>query len=199
MSQPKDYAIDWDPYKTDPIYRPHLELIEDPDSTAPYKKDDGDGCEYKKVPEMPTDDWPERVISKVAPKFSQPSHGSSVFKSLLDFFIPPLNDHPESVRRWRISVGLSLLILFLNLTLSYGWYQLFGFSGFAYAATVNKINIKLMERDIFETRTRQCDAKTNESRRFYGEKLTGLLREYQEEVRQTYPLPSCRELGTSEP
>src|SRR5688572_30880730 len=119
MPQPRDYADGFDPYKTDPL---HVQQLQEQDIDFPRDPDESRAeCQDHEVPDMASDDRPERVIREYAPEFPQPSHGSSMFKELLDFFIPPLNDQLERVRRWRISVGLSLLVLFLNLTLSYGW------------------------------------------------------------------------------
>lgn len=197
MPQPRDYAEGFDPYKTDPLYVQHLR---EQDVDQPCHPDDpGDESQQHEVPEIASHDRPERVIRKRAPELSQPSHGNSMFKELLDFFIPPLNDQLERVRRWRISVGLSLLVLFLNLTLSYGWYQIFGFSGFAYASTVKDIKVGLLEQRIFDARVNQCEGKTPESRRFFRQKLAELMREYQMETETPYPLPSCRELGSGPP
>lgn len=116
---------------------------------------------------------------------------------------------------WRImTLGLSrdqrgvvvrtLLDIFLVLAIlaAYGFFSIGGFHGFAQATDVmelrqaqNKAAVEILEQRIFETRVRQCQAGTEEARRFYSEKLQELLSKFRDLTHGEYGrMPDCREL-----
>lgn len=139
---------------------------------------------------------PEGPARDYAPEFPESSHeGVSMLRTAFDFLIPPADDSPENIRRWRIALGLAVLILFGHVTLACGWLQPIGLSGFAYASDVKEIKITMIEQQIFESRVKQCTAQTAESKQFYAERMQELLRRYKETAGATYPqLPSCAEI-----
>lgn len=141
----------------------------------------------------PANAGPQGPARDFAPELPELPQETSMSK-LLEFLIPPKDDHPENIRRWRISVGLALVILFGHVTLACGWYQMLGFSGFAYASTVKEIKVELLEQRIFDTRVAQCSATTPEGKQFYGKKVRELLRKYEETAGSRYFLPTCEEI-----
>lgn len=199
MQQPNDYVEGYDPYSTNPGYRQQLsedEVIQ-PLRAKPQKRKGRKEKKHNRSDTEAFEDWPEGPACQ--PTQKPLSHEENSMPRFLDFLIPPVHDTPENVRRHRIALSAAVMILFLHMGLACGLFQKFGFQGFASASSVNKITVKLLERDIFETRTSQCKATTDDSRQFYGKKLVELLREYQEETKQAYPLPTCKELGSGEP
>jgi len=56
---------------------------------------------------------------------------------------------------------------------------------------LGEIKASLLEQSIFQLKTKQCDSATAEARRFYAERLTSLLTEYQRANGRQYPLPPC--------
>lgn len=115
-----------------------------------------------------------------------------MLKLLFEFFIPPLNGDLEHIRRHRIALSLSVMALSGSMAAAFGLFP--GFSGFAYASTVNDIKVELLEQRIFDNRVRQCMAATPEGRQFYGQKGSELLARYQMTAHAPYPLPSCSEI-----
>jgi hypothetical protein len=59
---------------------------------------------------------------------------------------------------------------------------------------VIRIEIRMLEKEIFEGRQMQCQASTERSKSFYRERLQDLLREYYAITNSSYTLPTCEEL-----
>jgi hypothetical protein len=137
---------------------------------------------------------PKRPACNGTPEVAKSAHEkSSMLKALFEFFIPSLNQNPETKRRWRISIGFAVFCLSTATLHSYGIFSPFGHQGFAYAADVKSIKVELLEQRIFDARLRQCSATSQESRQFYAEKVQELLRKFRETEGQ-YRLPSCEEV-----
>lgn len=138
---------------------------------------------------------PKRPTRDGTPKRSNPPHGkTSMLRALFEFFIPPLNQDPETARRWKISIGFAVLCLSVATLVAWGIFQPFGHQGFAYASDVKSIKTELLEQRIFDARLLQCNASTTESRRFYTSKVQELLRKFSDESVGYYRLPSCEEV-----
>lgn len=138
--------------------------------------------------------WPQRPTRKPTPEIpNSPHENRSMMKALLEFFIPPRDDDPETHRRWRIAVGFAVFVLSCSTLLSYGILKPLGFQGFASAETVKSIEIELLEKHIFDTRLLQCNANTPESRKFYAAKVQELLSKFRKAEGQ-YQLPRCEEV-----
>lgn len=178
---------DFDPYKLDEA---SYESDEGSQSDEHYK----DGCCDTKT----SDGGPKRPTRKPAPELPDfPHEKGSMLKDLLEFLIPPRDDRPENIRRWRISIGLAMVILYGHVLLACGWLQSLGFSGFAYASDVKSIKVELLEQRIFDARLRQCTATSQESRQFYASKVQELLSKFREAEGRTggqYRLPTCDEV-----
>lgn len=136
---------------------------------------------------------PQRPGSNRAHKDSDFPHENSMFKDVFEFLIPPRDDTPENIRRWRITIGIASAILYLHVLIACGVFQYLGFSGFAYASDVSTIKSEILEEKIFDARLRQCTATTQESRLFYAEKVQELLARVNWSKGQ-YRLPSCDEI-----
>lgn len=118
-----------------------------------------------------------------------------MLRQILDALIPPKDDSPENIRRWRISVGIGGAIVYVHIMLACGWFQNLGFSGFAYASDVKSITVELYEQRIFDTLVRQCNTVDNtQAKRFYAEKIQELLRKYRETTGADFRLPNCLEV-----
>lgn len=179
----------------DPPLPPDFSLAEhygDDGLNDPFHDDeeDGDGDEQQE----PASHGPKRPARKPAPKRAQfPHEKSSMLKALFEFFIPPLNQDPETTRRWKIAIGFAVLCLSIATLVSWGIFQPFGHQGFAYSADVKSIKVELLEQRIFDARLRQCSAASQESRQFYAAKVQELLSKFRETEGQ-YRLPSCEEV-----
>ena len=174
---------DFDPYKSE---------------EASYESDEGsqndEEHKYRRRDTKAADGRPKRPVRKPAPELSDfPHEKRSMLKDLLEFLIPPRDDRPENIRRWRISIGLAMVILYGHVLLACGWLQTLGFSGFAYASDVKSIKVELLEQRIFDARLRQCTATSQESRQFYASKVQELLSKFREAEGQ-YRLPTCDEV-----
>lgn len=153
-------------------------------------EENGDGDEQQES----TNHRPERPTRKPAPKVPKSAHEkSSMLKALFEFFIPPLNQDPETTRRWKIAIGFAVLCLSIATLVSWGIFQPFGHQGFAYSTDVKSIKVELLEQRIFDARLRQCSATSQESRQFYAAKVQELLSKFRETEGQ-YRLPSCEEV-----
>lgn len=136
---------------------------------------------------------PECPVCDFAPPLSERPHiETSMLQAIFEFFMPPVNDHPENIRRHRMLLSLGVITLSGLMTAAFGWFP--GFAGFAYASAVHDIKVELLEQRIFDNRVRQCIATTPESRQFYGQKVAELLAKYQATAQAPYPLPSCAEI-----
>lgn len=188
---PKGY----DPYRTPPLW------IE-PESPLDYIHDADDDRAGRKGHERDDDSLdgrPQRPIGKPAPKLSQSSHPEGASMKFLDFLLPPVNASAEALRRWRLSISIAVMALSVSFPLAFGVLPGIPFSGFAYASDVKDIKVKLLERELFDSLVRQCSAKNDESRLFYGQKVQDLLTEYRKTAKADYQRPSCRELTGSAP
>jgi hypothetical protein len=140
------------------------------------------------------DHRPKGPVRHRAPPTPKCAHETSMLQSFFAFFIPPLNDTPENIRRHRMCVGLGVVGLSFLMTAAYGLLPAVGFSGFAYASAVKDIKVELLEQRLFDNRVRWCTATTAESRQFYAQKVAELLFKYRDTTGSTYQLPSCLEL-----
>lgn len=137
---------------------------------------------------------PQRPARHGTPEVAKSAHEkSSMLKALFEFFIPPLNQDPETRRRWSIAVGFAVFCLSWTTLFSYGIFSPLGHPGFAYSADVKSIKVELLEQRIFDARLRQCSAASQESRQFYAAKVQELLSKFRETEGQ-YRLPSCDEV-----
>jgi len=138
---------------------------------------------------------PKRPARNGAPEVSKSAHEkSSMLKALFEFFIPSLNQDPETKRRWRISIGFAVFCLSTATLHSYGVFAPFGFQGFANAASVKSVEDYILNKDLFDTRLLQCKALTPESRQFYAKRMQELTNKFLE-TKGLYPnLPTCAEV-----
>jgi hypothetical protein len=141
----------------------------------------------------PAQDRPKRPRRGRAPEVTKFTHETSMFKDLFDFLIPPRDDTPENIRRWRIAIGVVSAISCLHVLSSLGGLQYLGVSGFARASDVVAINAEIQEERIFEARLRQCTATTQESRQFYAKQVQERLGRVNWSKGQ-YRLPTCDEI-----
>jgi hypothetical protein len=141
----------------------------------------------------PAQDRPQRPRRGRAHKGTQLSHETSMLKDIFEFLIPPKDDSPENIRRWRIAIGLISSISCLHLLSAAGTFEIIGFSGFARASDVVAINAEIQEARIFEARLRQCTASTQESRQFYAKQVQELLGRVNWS-KGHYRLPACDEI-----
>lgn len=96
---------------------------------------------------------------------------------------------------WRIVVSV-------HIALACGWLSVTGFPGFAKATDVELLKrgqvdaaAEVVAQNIFDTRVRQCQALTPESRQFYAARLQALLTRYVELTQREYSrMPACGEL-----
>lgn len=174
----------------------------DPDSLEEEEPKPSRRASYKRRQEYNDDrhdqkshgfqDRPESPFRDFAPPRSQRTHETSMLRLFFEFFIPPVDDDPENMRRHRIALSLAVIALSSSTIAAFGLFP--GFSGFAYATTVTEIKVDLLEQRIFDNRIRQCTAATPEGRQFYGQKVRELMLKYQAATHETYPLPSCDEI-----
>jgi hypothetical protein len=153
-------------------------------------EEDGDSDEQQEA----ASHRPKRPTRKPAPELPNSRHEtSSMLKALFEFFIPSVNQDPETRRRWRIAMGFAVFCLSCATLVSYGIFSPFGHQGFAYSTDVKSIKVELLEQRIFDARLRQCSATSQESRQFYASKVQELLSKFRETEGQ-YRLPSCDEV-----
>lgn len=158
----------------------------------PFDDDEEDG--YGDKQQEAASHRPKRPARKPAPERANSPHGkSSMLKALFEFFIPSVNQDPETRRRWRIAMGFAVFCLSCATLISYGIFSPFGHQGFAYSTDVKSIKIELLEQRIFDARLRQCSATSQESRQFYAKTVQELLSKFRETEGQ-YRLPSCDEV-----
>lgn len=192
---------DYDPYRTDPLWEV------DPDPSHGPSDDDG-GDDDNGGHEGKSDRFyhrPECPIRDFAPPIPESSHTeTSMLKSIWSFFIPSVNDSPEERERHRLILSLGVTALTIFAVGACGLLGAIGIYGFAYASDMKEIRadqmdvkVELLEQRIFETRIRQCNAATQESRQFYLEKLQDLLRKHQKTTASEYRLPLCSEVETA--
>lgn len=178
----------------DPPLPPDFSLAEHYGDAAYDQRDEGEDEEDHEGEQKSTNHRPKRPARKPAPKVPKSAHEkSSMLKALFEFFIPPVNDDPESHRRWRIALGFAVFCLSCATLVSYGIFSPFGHQGFAYSTDVKSIKVELLEQRIFDARLRQCSATSQESRQFYAGKVQELLSKFRETEGQ-YRLPSCEEV-----
>lgn len=155
---------------------------------------DGEDDEDHEREHEPSNHRPKRPARHRTPEVSKFAHGElSMLKALFEFFIPPVNQDPETRRRWCIAIGFAVFCLSCATLVSYGIFSPFGHQGFAYSADVKSIKVELLEQRIFDARLRQCGATSQESRQFYAAKVQELLGRFRE-IDGQYRLPSCEEV-----
>lgn len=96
---------------------------------------------------------------------------------------------------WRIVVSI-------HIALACGWLSVTGFPGFAKATDVETLKkgqidaaSEVVAQNIFDTRVRQCQATSPESRQFYASRLQFLLKRYVDLTQREYSrIPDCGEL-----
>lgn len=178
----------------DPPLPDDFDLAEHYGDAAYDERYDGEDDEDHECEQKTANHRPERPTRHRTPKDSKFAHEqSSMLKALFEFFIPPVNQDPETRRRWRIAIGFAVFCLSCATLVSYGIFSPFGHQGFAYSTDVKSIKIELLEQRIFDARLRQCSATSVESRQFYAAKVQELLSKFRETEGQ-YRLPSCEEV-----
>jgi hypothetical protein len=117
------------------------------------------------------------------------------FLRLMTFGMPPNQRRIVLNSLWRVFVSA-------HIALACGWLSVTGFPGFAKADDVEKLKrgqvaaaAEVVAQNIFDTRVRQCQASTPESRQFYAARLQNLLTRYVELTAREYSrVPTCGEL-----
>jgi len=117
------------------------------------------------------------------------------FLRLATFGMSPQQRRQVLPLLWRIIVGV-------HIALACGWLSATGFPGFAKATDVEELRrgqmdaaTEVVAQNIFDTRVRQCQAGTDEARRFYAERLQMLLAKYVDITQREYNrVPGCGEL-----
>jgi hypothetical protein len=176
---------------TDPLYQQlvteeEYELARQKRERGKYHKKQ----KRKRADGAPSDEGPPRDYANDSLESSQGGY----MKIFIDMLIPPINDDPERVRRWRICVGFGTIVLFFHVAWACGFLAPLGLSGFAYANDVDEIKTTMLEESLFESRVRQCTAQTSELRQIYGNRVQQLLTKYQQTTGENYQLPGCAEL-----
>lgn len=190
MSAPSGY----DPFRTPPLWiepKAPLDYVHDENTSSDHDERHSrhDDC---------LDDWPKCPVREPAPKLAKfSSHPGTSMRLLLDFLIPPVTASQEAIRRWRLSISLTVLALSSSVPMMFGIAPFIPFSGFAYASDVTDIKVQLLERELFDSMLRQCSAKNEESREFYARKVQDLLTQYRKTAKASYQRPSCREITGS--
>jgi hypothetical protein len=176
------------------------ELRGDPPPRRRYGRYERQQSGHERPKTEPAHERPQRPVSDFAPEPTQFPHETSMFKDVFDFLIPPRDDKPENIRRWRIAIGASVAVTYVHILLACGLVQWLGFSGFAYANDVKAIKAEkseqrreALEQNIFDARLRQCTATTEESRQFYARKVQELLGKINRTDGQ-FRLPLCEEV-----
>lgn len=117
--------------------------------------------------------------------------------------LPPLDESPRGIRRWRLMVWAIqwFTLSFLGAHIAWACNWLPGVPGFALAADVvgiqsslQNLTVDLLSKNIFEMRIRQCRAVASGTQQIYTEQLQKLLDQYQSIAGKTYLLPACSEL-----
>lgn len=116
---------------------------------------------------------------------------SDVIKSLL----PPEND---PVKRWRLVVAASVIVLGLAVVAGFGAFSGVGFGGFARASDldarvsetskelagvkrdVKGVKLQLLEQSVFDAKESECRSTDLNSRRFFSQRVLELARVYYE-------------------
>ena len=120
-------------------------------------------------------------------------------KELGTILFPP--DVP-AVIKWRLAVFATIIVIVAHAMWGHGWLSGIGLGdGYAYAdslksvrADVSQIQAALTEQRIFDLRIRQCEADTQEQKRFYTQRVQELMNEYRAITGTEYRLPACEEL-----
>lgn len=206
--------------QTDPLYQ---QLMGDDESIQPNRsgKDKRKRHEkkpHRKPPYGGVDSGPEGPASDYAPELSQSSHEETSM-SLLNLLIPPVHDSAENIRRHRIVVSLSVVVLFLALGASYGVFERFGVSGFARADSIqkatqpleqqiskqttllDKVSAKLTAQlaastasEIRVAAAKRCLERSSDVRNRISGEIDTLQDQYREYKGFNYPVPGCAEL-----
>lgn len=225
MPQPKDYAEGWDPFKTDPLYRPLLmddEVIE-PSRTGPDQREEGKEQGRNRTHTDSLKRRPEGPTGNLAPELPDSSHENSMPNRFFDFLIPPVDDTPENIRRYRIAQSLSVIVLFLICAAGYGAFERVGISGFARADTIrskiqeatqpleaqiskqtavlDKVSQRLVEQlaagtaaEIRTQTAKRCIEKSSDERERINREIDRLQTQYAEFKGSGYLAPSCGDL-----
>lgn len=173
---------------------PDFDLAEHYGDAAYENGYDGEDDENGEREQKAANHRPQCPACNGTPEVAKFAHEqSSMLKALFEFFIPPVNQDPETRRRWRIAIGFAVFCLSCATLFSYGIFSPFGHPGFAHSADVKSIKVELLEQRIFDARLRQCTATSQESRQFYAAKVQELLSKFRETEGQ-YRLPSCDEV-----
>lgn len=109
---------------------------------------------------------------------------------------PGFDANPKEVMKWRwlmaIGVVMNGAALMIHILLACGLTPFFG--GFAYADEVRSNTIEILEQRLWDMKTRECDAVSQEARRLYSQKVSDLQKKYHELMGYDLKLPTCQEL-----
>jgi hypothetical protein len=120
--------------------------------------------------------------------------------------LPVHDNSSEAQLRWRIRVGVTLIIVtfgfILRTFIDYGlWPASLVYAGFAQAADLQQIaarEVRKEERDldtdILDLRIKHCVAQSPEAKQLYWSKIAPLMTEYFKLTGRTYALPPCADL-----
>jgi hypothetical protein len=128
-------------------------------------------------------------------------------KDIASWFIPQMDADPIIQYWWRVRLALTTLFsLLVGLSLAAA---VFGFiphvDGFARSTEVSaQLNavitevrnnrIEGMQNALFNLRTKQCTAQSEDAKQLYQRQLIELELKFEELTRHTYPLPACNDL-----
>lgn len=91
---------------------------------------------YKHRPPNTREQGPQGPAVDFAEDPSDASQREDSSMSLFTFLIPPLNPRPETIRRYRIAVSISITVCFILLAAGWGVFERFGWAGFARADVI---------------------------------------------------------------
>jgi len=90
--------------------------------------------------------------------------------------------------RWVIFVWLLAVSLVVVADVTFSWGITGLYAGHAPRTTVDRIELRLLERDLIETRIGECRAA---DKRFFSERLSVLLLEYKRLAGREWRIPDC--------
>lgn len=120
--------------------------------------------------------------------------------------------YPIRVRRWQWSVFVSLVLLMISLSINavFSWgYEPYIRQGFVRKAdyqtegaqmksdmtqslaSIQRIEIRLLEKDLLDTRIGQCQSR---DKQYFASRLQELIREYGLMVNSGWRIPDCSEV-----
>jgi len=97
------------------------------------------------------------------------------------------------VRQYRTVVFYWLLFIstVVAADVMFGWGLTPIYGGHAPRTTVDRIEIRLLEKDLLDTRVGQCTAA---DKSYFTDRLSTLRREYKKMTGEDWPIPECSEL-----